>query len=182
MAMSYVGSDNCCFFLHQHSLMARFPRGRLCACVQLVGVEGDVENPLDKPEVLEAHIQFLPLICRYQYRTIGEFIVSTMATIWGKVCAGWHRCNIVAKFFLLTYLLTVVCLSQQTKHLIQRSYASGGDPSVRLMREIIENQLAWMTYICSALVVSWFDLSFRNASVGHDWFYNPFLFRLFHSL
>jgi hypothetical protein len=53
--------------------------------LQIVGRDDVVEHPLDDPEVQETHLQFLPLICRYQYCEIAEFLVATTTQLWAQV-------------------------------------------------------------------------------------------------
>lgn len=94
----------------------------------VVGIDGEVEHPLDDPDVLEIHLQFLPLICRYQYRVVAEFLVNASQKLWG-----------------------------QAKTIIQQIYEALGSnrsaiPALMVKRKIFEDQLAWMTYISSALV------------------------------
>lgn len=119
--------------LHQIDAAVKFDHD-----IPVVGIEGEVENPLNDPEVLDTHLQFLPFICRYQYREVAEFLVTSTAALWGK-----------------------------TKAAVQQSYEQRDKASL-IRRKIFEHQLAWMTYICSALVAGRLPAQNRRTDIKEE--------------
>ena len=72
--------------------------------------------------------KFFPQICKNQYREIAEFLIPMTNRLWAQV-----------------------------QGVVQQIYTNASNPTLLkpllVQRKAFEDQLAWMTYIASALVV-----------------------------